>query len=257
MATSRRTSVSRSVSSGIGRVAPAGARLGLGRHAAIRRNSPSTRPASPGVKTASPRAVARTASTNSLPEGRLHEVAGGAGLDRREHVVLLAAGREDEHPGLQVTEGPAHLVAAQPGQVEVEHEHVGPGGPGPAHGRRAVGGRGDDVEAGSARSRSSAAATAGGRRRRARSGPVRSTSGAWSVMGSPGGGRCGWSVMRTLARDGDEHDAAGAGSGDRRRRCLRGRRPGRGSTGSRRDVRARGAERSAGRPRPRCRARSP
>src|SRR6266545_2948201 len=56
--TSRRTSVSRSVNRG-GSSAGAGA-------AASRRYSPSTRPARPGVNTASPSAVRRTASRNSV-----------------------------------------------------------------------------------------------------------------------------------------------------------------------------------------------
>ena len=64
-----------------------------------------------------------------LRGGRLHGVAGGPGLDRRQHVVLLTARREDEHPGGQVPDRPAHLVAPHPREVEVEHEHVRAGGP--------------------------------------------------------------------------------------------------------------------------------
>ena len=59
--------------------APAGA-------SASRRYSPSTSPASPGVNTASPAAVRRTASSSSSGAGRLDQVAGGAGLDRLQHV---------------------------------------------------------------------------------------------------------------------------------------------------------------------------
>jgi hypothetical protein len=55
LATSRRTSISRSVSRGESSGAPE----------AMRRNSPSTSPASPGENTASPRAVFSTAASSS------------------------------------------------------------------------------------------------------------------------------------------------------------------------------------------------
>ena len=93
LATSRSTSVSRSVSRGASRSsAPAG-------DAASRRYSPSTSPASPGVNTASPAAVRRTASRNSCGAGRLQQVAGRAGLDRVEHVSAARRWPRASAPG--------------------------------------------------------------------------------------------------------------------------------------------------------------
>ena len=60
----------------------------------------------------------------ALARGRLQQVAGGAGLDRLQDVLLLGARRQDQHPRGQagLHDGGADLVAAQPRQVEVQHQ---------------------------------------------------------------------------------------------------------------------------------------
>ncbi len=85
-----------------------------------------------------------------VPVGGLDQVAGGAGLHRLQYVGVLAAGGEHEHPdGRVLGDGlAADLDAGQGGQVEVEHDHLGGAGPGPADRLLAVPGGGHHVEAG-------------------------------------------------------------------------------------------------------------
>ena len=125
---------------------------------AIRRNSPSTSPARPGVNTGLAARVSRTASSELSRDADFTQVAGRTGLDRLEHVLLLPTRREHQHAGGQAGghDRRAHLVAAQPGQVEVQHQHAGR----VARVRRTAAGpslgRGHDREPGSVRSRATA-----------------------------------------------------------------------------------------------------
>ena len=117
---------------------------------AIRRNSPSTSPASPGVNTVSPAATPRTAADELLARRGLDQIARGAGLDGLEHVVLLARRREDQDPGRRVLAQHlgGHLDAVGAGDLEVEHDDLRPGRGEPGQRLVTVGGDPDHVEAG-------------------------------------------------------------------------------------------------------------
>jgi hypothetical protein len=79
--------------------------------------------------------------------GRLQQVADRTRLHRVQHVLLLAAGREyqDADRGVGGVQAPGHLDPGHVRQPQVEHDHVGPGGPRDPQRLRAVGGGGDDV----------------------------------------------------------------------------------------------------------------
>ena len=58
----------------------------------------------------------------------LHQVPGRAGLHRLQHVVLLAGGRQDQHPRRRVLlqDPRGHLDAVGAGDLQVQHHHLGP-----------------------------------------------------------------------------------------------------------------------------------
>ena len=60
---------------------------------------PISRPATAGESTDSPRAAARTAAEQLVARGVLEQVAGGAGLDRGQHVAVGVVRGEHQHPG--------------------------------------------------------------------------------------------------------------------------------------------------------------
>jgi hypothetical protein len=65
-----------------------------------------------------------------VPVGRLEQVAGRPGLHRVEDVLLLAAGRQHQHPYGRIRPGelPRHLDAADVWQLQVDDGHVWPYG---------------------------------------------------------------------------------------------------------------------------------
>ncbi len=98
--------------------------------------------------------VARRGAADRIEElgpGRgLQQVPGRAGLDRVEHVLLLTAGRQDEHPGRGpgLQQPPGDLHSGRVRQAQVEDHHVRPGGADHAQRLRAVVRRGGHLEAG-------------------------------------------------------------------------------------------------------------
>ncbi len=84
------------------------------------------------------------------PARGLQDVAGRAGLDRVEHVAMLAAGRQDQHPGARVTglQSASDLDAGDVGQLEVEDDDVGAYGRGDPDRLSTFADGRDDLEAG-------------------------------------------------------------------------------------------------------------
>ena len=137
-----------------------------------RRYSPSTSPASPGVNTASPRGGRSHRGEQLLARGRLHQVAGRAGLHRVQHVGVLPARREHQHPQRRVGRDAAPGSPRPPtasGSCRSSTHDLGPGRGGPADRLAAVAGGRDHLVARPRRGRGPRRrATSGGRRRPSR-----------------------------------------------------------------------------------------
>ena len=140
MATSRSTSVSRSVSRGVSSLAVGGR---VGEPAVL----PQHQPGQPGREHGVAQRHPSYGVEQLVARRRLHQVAGRAGLDRLEHVVLLAARGQDQHPDGRVLLDHlgGHRDPVGLGDLQVEHEHVGPRGREPGDRLGPVGRRRDHV----------------------------------------------------------------------------------------------------------------